>query len=226
MSKGKPELSKVLSISEPESLDQCKWIGLQKIKYQDPNGKQREWDMAVRKTRTESSTSNGKASFKFDSDFVDGVAILAFLKKPNEPTKILLEKQFRPPLNGVCIEFPAGLIDPKESIETSALRELKEETGYIGKIIDKSVIIYNDPGFTNTNLSLVTVEVDLTLPENVNPKCELEDNEFIDLFTVELDNFHDTIVELNKSRGYKLDSRVYNIAQGIKLAQQFKKLGL
>ena len=35
----------------------------------------------------------------------------------------------------VCIEIPAGLLDPKESAETCAIRELKEETGYVGKAV-------------------------------------------------------------------------------------------
>ena len=37
--------------------------------------------------------------------------------------------QFRPPVNSICLEFPAGLVDEGETAEQSALRELKEETG-------------------------------------------------------------------------------------------------
>lgn len=33
------------------------------------------------------------------------------------------------------IEVPAGLMDPDESPETCALRELKEETGYVGELV-------------------------------------------------------------------------------------------
>lgn len=48
---------------------------------------------------------------------------------------ILLQKQFRAPVGKVCIEVPAGLVDPDESVETCAVRELKEETGYVGEVI-------------------------------------------------------------------------------------------
>lgn len=210
-----PEDAKLLKQYTPETLDDCKWVSLQKIDYLDPKGKQREWEMTTRKTRSSGT--------KTDSDSVDGVGIIALLKHPNEPTKIVLQKQFRPPVGGVCIEMPAGLIDPKESVETTAIRELKEETGYSGKIVDKSPIIFNDPGFTNTNLCMVTIEVDMTLSENQHPVSQLEDGEFIQTFSVELDKFHDEMNSLFE-KGYKLDARVQNIAQGLQLAKLYKDM--
>ena len=43
---------------------------------------------------------------------------------------LLLERQFRYPLNRVFIELPAGKIDPGEAILVTGQRELLEETGY------------------------------------------------------------------------------------------------
>ena len=43
---------------------------------------------------------------------------------------LLLERQFRYPLNRVFIELPAGKIDPDEVILVTGQRELLEETGY------------------------------------------------------------------------------------------------
>ncbi len=43
---------------------------------------------------------------------------------------IVLEKQFRYPLNKVFIELPAGKIDAGEYILVTGQRELEEETGY------------------------------------------------------------------------------------------------
>jgi ADP-ribose pyrophosphatase len=55
--------------------------------------------------------------------------------------------------------MPAGLVDGKESVAEAALRELKEETGFVGTIKQTSPIIYNDPGMTNANHRMVLVEV-------------------------------------------------------------------
>lgn len=62
------------------------------------------------------------------------VAILAVNKKD----QIVLVEQYRPPLKKNAIELPAGLIGDKsdfanETWETSAQRELIEETGYSAK---------------------------------------------------------------------------------------------
>lgn len=54
------------------------------------------------------------------------VMVIPFLDNGN----LLLERQFRYPLNRVFIEFPAGKIDPNEDILTTGQRELFEETGF------------------------------------------------------------------------------------------------
>ena len=45
--------------------------------------------------------------------------------------ELLFERQFRYPLGEAFLEFPAGKIDPGEAIETTATRELLEETGFV-----------------------------------------------------------------------------------------------
>ncbi|SCV04383.1 LANO_0G09868g1_1 [Lachancea nothofagi CBS 11611] len=205
--KGKPENAKFLKSYPVSNADECKWIGLERLEYLDPNGTQRQWDSAVRRTR--------------NSGGIDGVGILAILRTPGKEPEILLQKQFRPPVEGVCIEMPAGLIDENESVDVAALRELKEETGYSGKIVSKTPVIFNDPGFTNTNLSLVTIDIDTSAPENQNPQTDLEENEFIESFKVPLKHFASEMEKL-AGQGYKLDARVQNVAQGIRLAQQYK----
>ena len=54
------------------------------------------------------------------------VLIVPILENGN----LLLERQFRYPLNRVFTELPAGKIDPGENILKTGQRELQEETGY------------------------------------------------------------------------------------------------
>lgn len=64
--------------------------------------------------------------------------------------------QYRPPVEAVCVEFPAGLIDEGETPEQAAVRELKEETGYEGKVCERSSTLSNQPGMTNATLQVGT----------------------------------------------------------------------
>lgn len=78
-----------------------------------------------------------------------------------------------------------------------------------------------DPGFCNTNLRMIHVTIDTSLPENQNPVPQLEESEFIEVFTVPLTDFWSECVRLEKE-GYAIDARVGTIAEGIELAKKFK----
>lgn len=204
--KGSPYDSKVLSV---EDLQQGKWIQTRKLNYKDPKGNERIWEMAIRTTR--SKTTN-----------IDGVAIVALLNHPDKQKEIVLTKQFRPPVENVVIELPAGLIDPNESVETTAVRELIEETGYHGTykyLTEASAGLVSDPGLTNANMALAYVDVDLTEAKNKNPVAQLEEGEFIDTFTVPVGNLLKELHRLAQDEGCVIDARLYHFAAGIDLAK-------
>lgn len=176
--------------------------------YKDPLGKERTWESAERSTRPAASE-------------IDGVGIIAILSKSSGP-EIVLQKQFRPPINKVVIEIPAGLVDAGESAAESAVRELKEETGYVGTLAeDVGVVMFNDPGFCNTNLNLVHVTVDMSLPANQAPKPQLEESEFIEVFSTPLRELYDQCKRWERE-GYAIDARVGTLAEGIEVARRWK----
>ncbi|KAI1967015.1 ADP-ribose diphosphatase [Ophidiomyces ophidiicola] len=195
---------KILSM-EPLAA-QARWIRLMKCTYQDPEGKKRTWESAERQTRPKDCP-------------IDGVGIVAILQKPTGP-EILLQKQYRPPVDKIAIEVPAGLIDAGETPEECAVRELKEETGYVGVAEQRSPIMWNDPGFCNTNLNMVHVRVDMSLADNLNPKPQLEESEFIECFTVPLRTLFAETRRLEQE-GYAIDARVGTLAEGIEIARKW-----
>lgn len=70
------------------------------------------------------------------------MGVVALLAKPSG-LELLLQKQYRPPIDKVVIEVPAGLIDAGETPEQCAVRELKEETGYVGVAEQTSPVMFN-----------------------------------------------------------------------------------
>jgi len=100
------------------------------------------------------------------------------------------------------IEFPKGLIKDNETIEAAALRELKEETGYEGKVIRVNPFLATCAYLMNEMSSIVEIEVDESRMGDTN--CE-EAEEIIPFwvdkrkFNREMERFQDNnyIVESN-----------------------------
>lgn len=198
--------AKVLK-TEPLKEEEATWTRLLKTTYRDPLGTTRTWEYAERRTRPAGADC-------------DGVGIVAIIEKESGP-EILLQKQYRPPIDKVVIEVPAGLLDAGETLEQAAVRELKEETGYVGVVTQSSPLMFNDPGFCNTNLKMIHVTIDMKNPENQNPKTDLEENEFIEVFTVPLKDLWEHCKRL-EGEGYAIDARVGTLAEGIEIAQRWK----
>lgn len=77
-----------------------------------------------------------------------------------DDTKFLITEEFRYTVNKTIIDTPAGLVDSGEDVETTAVRELAEETGYtdvtVTNVLPPS---YSSVGMTNECVSVVFVTV-------------------------------------------------------------------
>ena len=63
--------------------------------------------------------------------------------------KILLVKQYRYPYGKELLELPAGKINPVETPEQTAIRELEEEGGVVAGKVEKLFDVYPTPAYTN-----------------------------------------------------------------------------
>uniref|UniRef100_A0A8B9C7H1 ADP-sugar pyrophosphatase n=1 Tax=Anser brachyrhynchus TaxID=132585 RepID=A0A8B9C7H1_9AVES len=137
-----------------------KWLKLEETTYTDPNGKTRTWETVKRAGRKKGVSA-------------DGVAVIAVLQRTLHYDCVVLVKQFRPPINGYCLEFPAGLIEENETAESAALRELEEETGYKGEVVECTPALCLDPGLSNSTTHIVSVTINGDEAENTRPKQKL-----------------------------------------------------
>jgi ADP-ribose pyrophosphatase len=89
---------------------------------------------------------------------------------------VLLERQFRYPLNRVFIEFPAGKIDPDEDPLDCAKRELREETGYSATDWQFVCTIHNAIAYSDEHL-------DIYLARGLKAgESKLDEGEFLETF--------------------------------------------
>ena len=80
----------------------------------------------------------------------DCVAIIAIDADDNA----LLVKQFRKPVERELLEIPAGGIDMGEDPEAAVSRELREETGYLPRKVERLGGFYSTPGYGTEYLYL------------------------------------------------------------------------
>ena len=72
--------------------------------------------------------------------------------------RVILIDQPRVPLDSRCIELPAGLVgdtDPNATVETTAIKELEEETGFTAERVERLGEFYASPGMVAESFTLV-----------------------------------------------------------------------
>ena len=132
-------------------LNKTKFLSFYKAEYENKKGNNKTWMIATRKKEDEIND----IFFNNKKDKDDAVVICALHKSSN---KLVMIKQFRIPVNDYIYELAAGLIDEGETANSTAIRELKEETGLrVVDIIEKKngSKLYLSPGMTDESVKLV-----------------------------------------------------------------------
>ena len=86
---------------------------------------------------------NGKKTTREVVEHVDCIVVLPIDSNGN----ILLVRQYRHAVERELLELPAGSIDPGETPEQAAVRELREETGYKPGKLERLGGFYAAPGY-------------------------------------------------------------------------------
>ena len=123
-----------------KKIHEGKFITRYDVTYETVDHKEKVYEMISR--------NKNLTSYKELAESPDDAVVLIMHDASGE--RILLNKEFRMAIGKPIYNFPAGLIEPGESVYESAKRELKEETGLdLVEITHTLFDSYSAVGFSN-----------------------------------------------------------------------------
>ena len=166
-------------------ISEGKFIRFVRTAYTDSSGEPREWEY-------------------FERVNCNGIVAIVPVTDNNNA---LLIRQFRPPVNGYVVEFPAGLNDKGETLEAAARRELLEETGYSAK---EMIFLTEGPMSSGASGEILSVFFARGLKfEGIGERDETEDIEILKIPMEGLDN----MLSVLRSQGDYVDLKIYGLIE-------------
>jgi ADP-ribose pyrophosphatase len=159
------------------------WTLLKEKQYVDTRGRDGRWTYIERRERREAAV------------------VVATTECSRS---LVLIEQFRIPFATEVLEFPAGLIDPGETPGQAAERELAEETGYTGKVVQVGPGVSSTAGLSTEIIHMVYMLV----AERPNVEPRHEGSERIRIFTLAPQEFESFLSECERDRRI-LDAKLY-----------------
>ncbi len=152
----------------------------------------------------ERQAPDGRVGSFIEVDAPQWATVIPWFRDEKGVPHFIMVKQYRHGSDQITIEFPAGTVDEGEDPLEAALRELREETGYVptGKVSQIGEISPNSAFMNNRALFFLVEGV-----EKVGDQ-ELDPNEELDILKI-------PVSEVVDSMGYGLyDNGIMMIAQG------------
>lgn len=138
------------------------------------------------------TAKDGKIAIRDIVEHNGGVAICALTPE----NKLLMIRQFRKAAEAVVWEIPAGKAELGEASVNTAIRELKEETGYSGENFEFLTKFYGTIGYNNEIIEIFKARA------TEKGDTDFDEHEAIELYEMELSQLLDMI-----DRGEIIDAK-------------------
>ena len=175
----------IVRILEKNTIWEGKFLRFVLTTYIDSSGIVRKWE-------------------SFERVNCKGIVVIVAVTDDKE---VLLIRQFRPPVNGYVIEFPAGLNDRGDTLEEAAERELLEETGYSER---EMIFLAEGPMSSGASGEILTAFLAKRLVfKGIGKRDETED---IEVLMVPIDEI-DSKLDAYRLEGNYIDLKIFGLME-------------